>query len=445
MITIHVNASKEYDVVLKAGVLSEAGTIIRDDITRRRGSSGMMRCRRVCVVSDETVAALYGGPNQALMTSLREAGFETTSFVFPGGEEHKNMETIGNLLDHLTEHRFSRSDLLVALGGGIPGDVTGFAAAIYLRGIDFIQVPTTLLAAVDSSVGGKTGVNLPAGKNLAGAFWQPNAVLFDPAVLTTLSQPLLMDGLAEILKAGFITDNTVIYDALMAPYDPEDPTGTLKMPGAGAQPPEGWPGTGDDEAEAPAPTWTGTTEFTDDTDGAVSDTDATEAGTTSIYQGLALGFAGARPPIFDHPEAMIRLIAKAVNIKRRIVEEDERESGRRKLLNLGHTIGHAIEKCSNYEISHGAAVAMGTAIIAKAGQARGWTQDGYADDICAILQYFGYDLHCPYPVWALTDVALNDKKVRGTRISLVIPDYPGHCVLKDIPSLELEDIIQKGL
>ena len=445
MITIQVNASKSYTVTLKAGILSEAGDIIRDDIVRRRGSSGLMRCRRVCVVSDETVSALYGGANQALMTSLREAGFETSSFVFPDGEEHKNMETIEALLDHLTEHRFSRSDLLVALGGGIPGDVTGFAAAIYLRGIDFIQIPTTLLAAVDSSVGGKTGVNLPAGKNLAGAFWQPNAVLFDPSVLTTLSQPLLMDGLAEILKAGFIADNTVIYDALMAPYDPEDPTGTLKLPGVGAEPPEGWPGTRPEDQPQPAPTWTGATDFSGQEETAMPDADATEAGVTSIYDCLALGRIGDRPPIFDHPEAMVRLIAKAINIKRRIIEEDERESGMRKLLNLGHTIGHAIEKCSDFGISHGAAVAMGTAIIAKAAQARGWSQDGYDGDIRAILQYFGFNLRCPYPAWALADVALNDKKIQGSRISLVIPDYPGHCVLQDVPSLELEDIIQKGL
>lgn len=436
MITIHVNASKAYDVILKAGLLSEAGRFIRSDLEQRRGHAGLLRSRRICVVTDQTVANLYGGAQQALMTSLRDAGFETTQFVFPGGESHKTMATIEALLDHLTSHRFSRSDLLVALGGGIPGDVTGFAAAIYLRGIDFVQIPTTLLAAVDSSVGGKTGVNLPAGKNLAGAFWQPNLVLFDPAVLTTLSQPLLLDGLAEILKAGFIDDNTVVYDALMASYR-DGP-----IPGTGAEPPEGWPG---QNAEEPAPTWTGTTDFSEDASDSVPDDDATSSGPTTLYECLRLGYAGTRPPIFDHPEAMIRLIAKAINIKRRIVEEDERESGRRKLLNLGHTIGHAIEKCSDYEISHGAAVAIGTAVIAKAGQSMDWTEDGYGDDICAILQYFGYDLRCPYPAWALADVALNDKKVQGTRISLVIPDYPGHCVLKDIPSLELEDIIQKGL
>ena len=368
MITIHVNASKEYDVILKSGALSEAGRLIRSDLERRRGPAGLLHCRRVCVVTDETVSALYGGEHQALTASLKAAGFEPSTFVFPGGEQHKNMETIGQLLDFLTEHRFSRTDLLVALGGGITGDVTGFAAAIYLRGIDFVQIPTTLLAAVDSSVGGKTGVNLPAGKNLAGAFWQPNLVLFDPAVLTTLGLPLLQDGLAEILKAGFIADQTVIYDAM--------------------------------ELE---------------------------------------------PPIFDHPEAMLRLIAKAVDIKRRIVEEDERESGSRKLLNLGHTVGHAIEKCSDFEISHGAAVAMGTAIIAKAAQAEGWTEEGYGDDIYGVLQYFGYDLRCPYPAWALADVALNDKKVHGAQITLVVPDRPGHCILKDAPSLSLDEIIQKGL
>ena len=400
MISIHVNASKEYDVILKAGVLSEAGALIREDLSRRRGTAGILRSRRVCVVTDETVGDLYGGQQQTLISSLREAGFDVSRFVFPGGEDHKNMQTIEDLLDHLTRNRFSRSDLLVALGGGIVGDVTGFAAAIYLRGIDFVQIPTTLLAAVDSSVGGKTGVNLPAGKNLAGAFWQPNLVLFDPAVMTTLSQDLLLDGMAEILKAGFIADSTAIYAALMVPQDTDetgDPTGN-------------------------------------------------ENGTSSsLYNFLRMGQAGPRPPIFDHPEEMMRLIAKAIDIKRVIVEADERESGSRKLLNLGHTVGHAIEKCSDYSISHGAAVAMGTAIIAKAGQAQGWVKEGYGDDICAILQYFGYDLHCPYPAFALADVAYNDKKIQGNQITLVIPEYPGHSTLKDVPALELEQIIQQGL
>ncbi len=367
METIHVNASKPYDVILSAGVLSEAGKLIRTELEQRRGTAGMLRCRRVCVVTDETVGALYGGPSQALHTSLRNAGFETTSFVFPGGESHKTMDTVSQLLDHLTENRFSRTDLLVALGGGITGDVTGFAAAIYLRGIDFVQIPTTLLAAVDSSVGGKTGVNLPAGKNLAGAFWQPLLVLFDPAVMTTLSQPLLMDGMAEILKAGFIADSNIIYDAMNV------------------------------------------------------------------------------SSIFDHPETMMRLIGNAVNVKRQIVEADERESGERMLLNLGHTVGHAIEKCSSYEISHGAAVAIGMKIIAKAGQAMEWIESGYGDDICGILDYFGYDLRCPYPAWALADAALNDKKMQGGRIRLVVPDHPGHCILKEVPAADLEDIIQKGL
>lgn len=439
MITIHVHASKEYDVILKAGLLSEAGRQIRRDLEQRRGPTGLLHCRRVCVVSDETVAALYGGKDQALMTSLQEAGFETHLFTFPGGEDHKSMDTIEALLDFLTQRRFSRSDLLVALGGGITGDVTGFAAAIYLRGIDFIQIPTTLLAAVDSSVGGKTGVNLPGGKNLAGAFWQPNLVLFDPAVLTTLSQPLLMDGMAEILKAGFIDDNTVVYDALMVPRSGD---GYAIIPGAGAEPPEGWPGT---QEEAPEKPDLSLTDFDDLPDSSVPDEQATAAGPLSLYDFLCMGYRGSRPPIFDHPEEMIRLIAKAVNIKRRIVEEDEREAGRRKLLNLGHTLGHAIEKCSGYEISHGAAVATGIAMIAKAGQSLGWLQEGYGDDIRTILQYFGYDLRCPYPAFALADAAMNDKKARGLRISLVVPDYPGHCILKDVAVSQLEEIITLGL
>lgn len=399
MIKIKVNASKPYDVILKAGVLSEAGRLIQEDLQQRRGTAGMLRCRRICVIMDEMVDALYGGSDQALMTSLKQSGFETTKFVFPGGEDLKVIGTVEEILEHLSQHLFTRSDLLIALGGGIPGDVTGFAAAVYMRGIDFIQIPTTLLSAVDSSVGGKTGVNLVSGKNLAGAFWQPNMVLFDPVVLTTLSLPLLLDGLAEILKAGFIADKTVIYDALMAPYEAEP------------------------EAE--------------DSPTARDD--------LSKYACLRVGAGSGRPPIFDDPQAMIRLIAKAIDIKREIVEEDEWETGRRKLLNLGHTIAHAIEKQSGYKVSHGSAVAMGTAIIASAADRLGWTEPGYSEDIRSILTYFGYDLRCPYTARELAEAARNDKKSHGTQITLVIPDYPGHCRLMDVSSDELEGIIEKGL
>lgn len=180
MIKIHVAASRQYDVILNKGILSMTGMYVKDALSLQDDPiTGKLKNKKICIVTDETVDPLYGRENQTLWRSLTLTGFEVHKYVFPGGEDSKNMETIEELLEFLAAKRFTRTDVLLALGGGIVGDVTGFAAATYLRGIEFIQVPTTLLAIVDSSVGGKTGVNLKAGKNLAGAFWQPSLVLFD--------------------------------------------------------------------------------------------------------------------------------------------------------------------------------------------------------------------------------------------------------------------------
>ena len=191
MIKISVSASRNYDVIMERGALAKTGAYVWEALGMPASTNaGSPAGKKICIVTDANVDALYGQPEQALWRSLTEAGFDVHKFVFAGGEGHKNMETIAAILEYLAEHRFSRSDVLLALGGGITGDVTGFAAATYLRGVEFIQVPTSLLAVVDSSVGGKTGVNLSAGKNLAGAFWQPSLVLFDPDVLSTLSDDL---------------------------------------------------------------------------------------------------------------------------------------------------------------------------------------------------------------------------------------------------------------
>ena len=196
---ISVNASRKYDVIMEHGMLGRTGGYIRDALGKDPSSV------KLCIVTDETVDRLYGGEDHTLQHSLRSAGYDVYKYVFPGGEENKNISTIGSILNYLADNRFSRSDMLLALGGGITGDVTGFAAASFLRGVEFIQIPTSLLAVVDSSVGGKTGVNLDAGKNLAGAFWQPSAVLFDPDVLGTLSDDLKLDGIAEAKQASSAT------------------------------------------------------------------------------------------------------------------------------------------------------------------------------------------------------------------------------------------------
>jgi 3-dehydroquinate synthase len=274
-------------------------------------------------------------------------------FVFPHGEQSKSIETLASLLDFLAEHKVARSDTIAALGGGVVGDLTGFAASCYMRGIKFVQIPTTLLAMVDSSVGGKTGINLPTGKNLAGAFYQPEAVICDIDTLDTLPPDCFLDGCAEVIKYGILADRELFYT-----------------------------------------------------------------------------------PIRENQEDVI---ARCVEIKRDIVNEDEFEAGRRKLLNFGHTIGHAIEKLSGYTMAHGHAVAAGMAIIARA--------SGCCDalEITNMLERYGLPTSTAYGAEELAQACLSDKKRAGDYITMVFPERIGLCVLKNIPVGELESLIQRGL
>ena len=193
MKTVTVTASKSYDIKIGPGLLSSLG----DE------AAALGNAKKIAIVSETNVYPLWGAQAE---NSLRNAGFEVFSFIFPAGEESKSPGTYLNLLNFLAEHKLSRTDLIVALGGGVVGDLAGFAAATYLRGIRFIQVPTTLLAAVDSSVGGKTAIDLPGGKNLVGAFWQPSLVLCDTNTLTSLPRDIFLDGCAEVIKYGILYD-----------------------------------------------------------------------------------------------------------------------------------------------------------------------------------------------------------------------------------------------
>ncbi len=187
MKTVHIDASKSYDVRIGRGLLDDCGRQIAERV----------RCASAAVVADDTVYALYG---ERVCASLEAAGVRTVCYVFPHGEKSKNLLEYAKILNFLAENRVTRADALIALGGGVTGDLGGFAAATYLRGIPFVQLPTTLLAAVDSSVGGKTAVDLPAGKNLAGAFYQPELVLCDLDTLDTLPREIFLDGCAEVIK-----------------------------------------------------------------------------------------------------------------------------------------------------------------------------------------------------------------------------------------------------
>lgn len=193
MKTVNVTASNNYQVIIGAGLLQNIGNAV----------SNVVKPCKAAIVSDSNVFPLYG---EAVITRLQDAGFQVVRFIFPAGEESKNGTIYLELLNFLAECQLTRSDCLIALGGGVVGDMTGFCAATYLRGIAYIQVPTTLLAAVDSSVGGKTAIDLPAGKNLAGAFYQPRLVLCDTDTLNTLPQDIFRDGCAEVIKYGVLYD-----------------------------------------------------------------------------------------------------------------------------------------------------------------------------------------------------------------------------------------------
>ena len=197
MQTIHVNVQDSYNVLVGSGLLTQSGELIRDVDSR---------IQKLFVVSDSNVAPLY---LEKLRDVLQSAGFEVFSFVFAAGEQNKNLETVSQILGALAQNAFTRTDAVVALGGGVTTDIAGFAASIFLRGIKVFQIPTSLLAQVDASVGGKTGVDLPQGKNLVGAFWQPSLVIIDTSLLASLSDVLFTEGMAEVIKYAFICDKNL--------------------------------------------------------------------------------------------------------------------------------------------------------------------------------------------------------------------------------------------
>lgn len=350
MNTVHVKATREYDVLIGSGLLSTLGTY----------AAQMEKVRKVCVVSDTNVWPLYGN---AAQQSLGEYNLEAISFVFPAGEEHKDSETYLMLLNFLAENQVTRTDLIVALGGGVVGDLAGFAAATYLRGIQFIQVPTTLLAAVDSSVGGKTAIDLPSGKNLVGAFYQPCLVLCDTDCLNTLPLEIFRDGCAEVIKYAIL-------------YDPD------------------------------------------------------------LFAHLAANG-------LDFDREMV--ITRCVELKRNVVSEDEFDTGMRMKLNLGHTIGHGVESISNFEISHGKAVAIGMAIITRSAAHSGICCESTKDSIIHILLRFGLQTSCDYSAEDLHRCALSDKKRSGGTVNLIIPERIGFCRIQPTPVAHIQTFIEAGL
>jgi 3-dehydroquinate synthase len=312
-------------------------------------------------VTDEVVRPLVAEP---LQNQLQSNSIDTTLIALPPGESAKTIGTVLDLCQQLLSQGFDRRSLLLAIGGGVVGDITGFAAAIYMRGIPYIQVPTTLLAQVDSSLGGKTGVDLPSGKNLLGAFHQPRLVLSDLDVLTSLSSDARRDGFAEVIKAALIEDPDLF----------------------------------------------------------------------SILENEGADLLDTSNPLLE------TIITKACAVKCRVVNRDERESGLRRILNFGHTLGHALEAATHYNITHGQAVAAGMAVAIRFSQRwAGLTKDA-ADRALALIRNLGLPTELPGDIHSesLLSALEKDKKIQAGICHFVLISNIGQAVIHSLPVEELQ-------
>ncbi|MCI5188267.1 MAG: 3-dehydroquinate synthase [Candidatus Electrothrix sp. AS4_5] len=345
---------RSYPIIIRSGVLADIGSDLRQ---RKIGT-------KYGIIADDTVAKLYG---KQCMQSLQAAGIQAELIIFSHGEANKTMATVASLASELAQQGFDRSDALIALGGGVTGDITGFLAAIYMRGIPFVQVPTTLLSQVDSSVGGKTGVDLPEGKNLVGVFYQPKIVYIDTDVLHTLPLDELRGGLAEVIKYG------VIHDADFFSF-----------------------------------------------------------------------LAQEREAVFDlQQDTLTRLIARCCEIKAWVVEQDEREGGLRRILNFGHTIGHAVEAASDFQLIHGKAVAIGMCAVADLAVRTRALKEGDAQAIKKLIEQYELPITIPTELdrKLIKKYLLNDKKTVAGRVFYVLPQGIGKVMITDQVSEDEVDAV----
>lgn len=339
---------RSYTISVGPNLLDGVGSLV--------SSLGMIS--PIPIITDGTVAPLYAG---RIQKSLDKEGFDSEILSFPAGEPSKTLATISQLYDKMVDLRPERKSGLIALGGGVVGDMAGFVAATYLRGIRFIQIPTTLLAQVDASVGGKVGVDHPGGKNLIGAFHQPSAVVIDTGTLKTLDLRQVKAGLAEIIKHGVIADQA-LFDTTRDSLD------------------------------------------------ALLNVDET------IYGDL---------------------IPWNCRIKAKVVEQDERESGIRAILNFGHTIGHAIESLTGYErYLHGEAVAIGMLVEAQLGERLGFTPSGVVSALIDLLGRAGYPVQKPeISSGDLIGSMFHDKKVEAGTLRFVFPVEMGRVIIMPVNDL----------
>lgn len=338
----HLRAMGEYDVLV--GRVDQVGNLLQE-----RG------LRNPIIVTDEHVANFHA---ERVMTSLRNAGFAPKIIAVPAGEAHKNLETIQKLWHGFLEHGLDRKSTVIALGGGVIGDIAGFVASTYMRGIHWVCVPTTLLSMVDASLGGKTGFDLPEGKNLIGSFYPPRLVLADPQLLRTLPEPEFISGLAEVVKHGMISD-------------------------------------------------------------------------PQLFELCARGLDCVK----DNLEQIVR---QAMAVKIRVIEEDPYEKGFRAALNLGHTIGHAVELVSKFQLRHGEAVSIGMVTEAKLAERLAVAGPGLSDRIRTVLSALGLPVQIPeeLPREEILRAMKVDKKKDADAIRFALPAEIGRVELVDVSDLD---------
>ena len=341
MQTIKVKASREYEVQIHQDFNNLAESV-----------KGVFSGSKILLLTDSNVSDLY---SKEVLEKLKD--FNVYTYVIPAGERSKNITNFALILEYMAKNNFSREDLVFSLGGGVVGDLAGFVASSYMRGVKFIQCPTTLLAQVDSSVGGKTAVNLEQGKNLVGAFYQPILVYVNVSTLKTLPQSELTNGFGEIVKYGFISKSV-----------------SKKM---------------------------------------IQEKDYNQ------------------------------LIANCIKIKAQIVNEDEYEKGLRAVLNLGHTIGHAIESLSGYTISHGLCVAKGINKIIQASKNYYRFDDCVTKELYQLLNSYNFDLEVPYSNKQILEKINNDKKADNKSIKAVLINEIGKVEIVKMPIEQLGELLNE--
>ncbi len=357
-ITRQVQIGVGYSVIVDWGGLAR----LADYLTQRSLS------RRIFLFTDSNLAQIYG---ETVLQNLTQAGFDAHLYIVPAGEKSKSSEQLNAIYDWLLEHRAERSEAIIALGGGVIGDLVGYVAATYLRGVPLIQVPTSLLAQVDAAIGGKTGINHPQGKNLIGAFYHPRLVLVDPALLRTLPTRERTEGWAEVVKYGIILD-TELFARL-------------------------------------------------------------EAHAQLLHT-------------FEHPPVALlcQIIARCIELKVMIIEEDEREQGRRAILNYGHTVAHALENIAGYGVwLHGEAVSLGMVAAAQLAHEAGMFPAEEMHRQNALLVALGLPVQYMGPVQAMDIFAAMqlDKKVVGKQIRWIMPQHIGTVTSVTLP----ETLVQRVL